>query len=124
MKESDSKKKAFYKNSWKKIIITDHAIKQIIFLIHSNANNKGIRIGIKKSGCAGFRYTMELVKKEKKEDLIFSINNILVYINSKHISLIEGVKIDFIQNNINKVFKFNNKKFENLCGCGDSFSIN
>lgn len=123
MKEVYNTKKILHKDAWKGITITNQAIKQIVFLINLDANNKGIRIGIKKSGCAGFKYIMELVKKEKKEDLTFSIHNILIYINSKHISLIEGVKIDFIKNSINKVFKFNNKKFENLCGCGDSFSI-
>ncbi|WP_422667080.1 HesB/IscA family protein [Buchnera aphidicola] len=108
----------------KNITITETAIKQITFLLNLDVNNKGIRIGIKKSGCAGFRYTMEIVKKEKKEDIITSINNILIYINTDHIHIIDGIKIDFIKNNINKIFKFYNKKFNHLCGCGESFSMN
>lgn len=118
------------KSKWKGVLITENAIKQILFLINSHSDNKGIRLGIKKSGCAGFRYTMELIKtselqKEKnKEEIIFFYKNILIYIFSEEMPFLEGVKIDFIKNNINKIFKFYNPKLEKFCGCGESFSIN
>ncbi|QCI19702.1 MAG: iron-sulfur cluster assembly accessory protein [Buchnera aphidicola (Brevicoryne brassicae)] len=118
------------KNKWKGISITENAIKQILFLINSHSDNKGIRLGIKKSGCAGFRYTMKLIKtselkKEKnKEEITFFYKNILIYISSKEMPFLEGIKIDFIKNNINKIFKFYNPKLEKFCGCGESFSIN
>ncbi|CAL4326184.1 iron-sulfur cluster assembly accessory protein [Buchnera aphidicola] len=118
------------KNVWKKISITDSAVKQILFLINKDPNNKGIKLGIKKSGCAGFRYTMKLIKHSdlnKNNDIkeiIFFYKSILIYISSKEISFLEGLKIDFIENNINKIFKFYNAKLETFCGCGESFSIN
>ncbi|QCI17532.1 iron-sulfur cluster assembly accessory protein [Buchnera aphidicola (Acyrthosiphon lactucae)] len=119
-------KKSIYKN----ITITEDAMKQILFLINLNTDNIGIRLSIKKSGCAGFRYTMNLVKssefkKEKNEkEISFFYKNILVYIFSKDIPFLEGVKIDFITSNINKIFKFYNAKLDKFCGCGESFSIN
>jgi Fe-S cluster assembly protein SufA len=116
-------------NQWKGVLITKVALKQISFLINLNSDNKGIRLGIRKSGCAGFRYTMKLVKnselkKENNEkEVAFFYENILVYISSKEMPLLEGVKIDFLKDNINKVFKFYNSKLKNFCGCGESFSI-
>ncbi len=116
-------------NNWKGVNITEAAMQQILFLMNLNLDNKGIRLGIKKSGCAGFRYTMQLVKiselkKEKnQEDIIFFYKNISIYISSKDLPFLEGVKIDFIKNNINKIFKFYNSKLEKFCGCGESFSI-
>ncbi|AEO07936.1 iron-sulfur cluster assembly accessory protein [Buchnera aphidicola] len=118
------------KIKWKGIFITESAINQIIFLINLNANNKGIRLKIKKSGCAGFRYTMKLVqysdlKKENDiEEVAFFYKKILIYMYSKDIPFFDGVKIDFIKINVNKVFKFYNTKLEKFCGCGESFSIN
>lgn len=117
------------KNEWKGFSITDNAIKQILFLINSHTDNKGIRLGIKKSGCAGFRYTMELIKKsELKQEKIKKKKHLLIKIFSsvfllKEMPFLEGIKIDFIKNHINRVFKFYNPKLEKFCGCGESFSI-
>ncbi|QCI20274.1 iron-sulfur cluster assembly accessory protein [Buchnera aphidicola (Brachycaudus cardui)] len=130
MKKNDINTYFPNKNIWKKISITDNAVKQILFLINSNSDSKGIRLGIKKSGCAGFRYTMKLItdadlnQKKNIKEIIFFYQNILIYISSEEMPFIEGIKIDFIKNNINKIFKFHNAKVESFCGCGESFSIN
>ncbi|CAL4319601.1 iron-sulfur cluster assembly accessory protein [Buchnera aphidicola] len=116
-------------NKWKGIYITDNAAKQILFLISLNKENKGIKIGIKKSGCAGFRYTMKLVKhkevikKQKSTDILFKCKNIKVYISLQEIVFLDGIKIDFIKDNINSIFKYYNPRIEKFCGCGESFSI-
>ncbi|ANZ22355.1 hypothetical protein ATN01_00600 [Buchnera aphidicola (Diuraphis noxia)] len=117
------------KNEWKGISITKNAIKQILFLIESHSDNKGIRLSIKKSGCAGFRYTMTLIKKSEskkeknKKEITFFYQNIFICVYSNEMSLLEGIEIDFVKNNINKIFKFTNPKIERFCGCGESFSI-
>ena len=117
------------KNTWKNISITKDALKQILFLINLSSDNIGVRISIKKSGCAGFRYTMKLVKssdfnKEKdKKEISFLYEGILIYMSSKDIPFLEGIKIDFVKNKINKIFKFYNAKLEKFCGCGESFAI-
>lgn len=127
MKENNIDTYLTEKNIYQNISITKNAIQQILFLVNSNSNNKGIRIGVKKSGCAGFRYTMKLVKhselqnKKEKKEIVFSYKNILFYIYSEDMLFLEGVKIDFIKNNINKTFKFYNSKIEKFCGCGESF---
>lgn len=118
------------KNKYQGIKITEDAMKQILFLISLHPDNKGIRLGIKKSGCAGFRYTMKLVKNKELEqegdeqETIFFQEKVLIIIFKKDIFLLDGVKIDFVKNNINKIFKFYNSKLEKFCGCGESFSIN
>ncbi|QCI15813.1 iron-sulfur cluster assembly accessory protein [Buchnera aphidicola] len=117
------------KNDWKSISITKNAIKQILFLINLDSDNKGIRLGIKKSGCAGFRYTMKLVKnseiiKQDRKEIVFFYKNVYIYISTQEIPFLEGVQIDFVKNNINTVFKFHNAKLDKFCGCGESFAIN
>ncbi|QCI23680.1 iron-sulfur cluster assembly accessory protein [Buchnera aphidicola (Macrosiphoniella sanborni)] len=118
------------KKKWKGISITKSAIHQMMFLINLDSDNKGIRLNIKKSGCAGFRYTMELVKHSDlhnpshPKEVTFLYKNILIYIFSQDMPFLEGVKIDYIKNNINKVFKFYNTKLDKFCGCGESFAIN
>lgn len=126
MKKQQKNTYLFNQSQWKEITITPNAIKQILFLINTNAENKGIKLIVKKSGCAGFRYVMELINKEiseKKDNIVFFYKNILIQISKKDIPFLEGITIDFVQNNINKVFKFYNPKLEKFCGCGESFSI-
>lgn len=112
-------------NKWQGITITKDAIKQILFLINLDPHGKGIRLSIKKSGCAGFRYTMTLERNKKlqKKEMTFFYQNILVYISHQDVPFFNGVKIDFIKKNINKVFTFYNSKLDKFCGCGESFSI-
>ncbi|QCI16956.1 iron-sulfur cluster assembly accessory protein [Buchnera aphidicola (Aphis helianthi)] len=127
MKKKQENTYLLNKYKWKGIKITESAIKQILFLINLDIANKGIKLSIKKSGCAGFRYIMELINKEmsqKEDDIIFFYGTILIQISKKDIPFLDGIKIDFIKNNINKTFKFYNPKLEKFCGCGESFSIN
>lgn len=128
MKKIQENTYLFDQYQWKGIEITTSAIKQILFLMNFNTENKGIKLSIKKSGCAGFRYIMELINTqkilEKEDNIVFLYKNILIQISKKDIPFLDGVKIDFIKSNLNKVFKFYNPKLEKFCGCGESFSIN
>ncbi|ALD15085.1 hypothetical protein IX46_00630 [Buchnera aphidicola (Aphis glycines)] len=128
MKKKQVNTYLFNENTWKGIEITQSAAQQILLLINRDKKNTGIKLSIKKSGCAGFRYTMELTNNEKQliveNDIIFSCKNISIQISKKDIPFLDGVKIDFIKNNVNKVFKFYNSKLEKFCGCGESFAIN
>ncbi|CAL4042181.1 Protein SufA [Buchnera aphidicola (Tetraneura ulmi)] len=104
------------------IKITKNAEKQIKKLIFKK-KNIGIRINIKKSGCAGFKYYLEKIKKTKKKDLIFNYSNFIICIPIENISIINGLKIDYKKEGINKIFKFKHPKIENFCGCGKSFNL-
>ncbi|CAL4319230.1 Protein SufA [Buchnera aphidicola (Neophyllaphis podocarpi)] len=108
-------------NQWKGIQITSKALKQILYLTKKN-NNQGIRINIKKSGCAGFRYTMELAKNQKIEEIKITYEKISIFIPIKITNIINGTKIDFIKEGLNKTFKFENPKITQYCGCGESFN--
>ncbi|WP_343192260.1 HesB/IscA family protein [Buchnera aphidicola] len=110
------------KSETTKIIFTPNASKQCLFLIY-NSGNKGIRLSIKKSGCAGFRYVMELTKEKKNGEIELLNDNIKIFIKKETFLKINGLKIDFIQNGLNKIFKFYNTKKTEYCGCGESFVI-
>ncbi|HET9678563.1 MAG TPA: iron-sulfur cluster assembly accessory protein [Buchnera sp. (in: enterobacteria)] len=104
------------------IKITKNAEKQIHKLI-SKKKSMGVRINIKKSGCAGFKYYLQTISKKKKQDLTFNYSNFIVSIPIENIQMIYGLKIDYVQDGINKIFKFEHPKIENFCGCGKSFNI-
>ncbi|QIQ41173.1 MAG: iron-sulfur cluster assembly accessory protein [Buchnera aphidicola (Aphis urticata)] len=128
MKKQQENTYLLNQRTWKGIEITKSAIKQILLLISLQTNNTGIKLSIKKSGCAGFRYQIELINNEIKskaeDNIIFFYENILIQIAKKDMPFFNGIKIDFVKNNINKIFKFYNSKLDKFCGCGESFSIN
>ncbi|TOP22558.1 Fe-S cluster assembly scaffold SufA, partial [Vibrio parahaemolyticus] len=45
---------SFDENSWQGVSLTQSAAKQIKKLMVQNPNTKGLSLGVKQSGCAGF----------------------------------------------------------------------
>ncbi|CAL4318994.1 HesB/IscA family protein [Buchnera aphidicola] len=112
----------------KGIFITENAQKYLNKLIKKKNNSIGIEIKIKKSGCAGWKYHLYLIKKEDIKDkdqfYIYHIKDINIYVIKKNIKLIDGTEIDLLKNDgINFSIIFKNKKIDTFCGCGESFHI-
>lgn len=108
---------------WKGIKLTDQAAKQIIFICSKNSQIKGLKLGIKTSGCAGFKYIIETVIQPNKDDIKFSYHEANLYVSPNSMPYIDGIEIDYVKDGLNQLFKFNNPKSQHLCGCGESFSI-
>ncbi|CAL4042382.1 iron-sulfur cluster assembly accessory protein [Buchnera aphidicola] len=105
------------------IHLTKNALMQISYLIGKNPKNKGIRIKIKKSGCAGFRIVMELAQEKQKEEIEFLKNGATLFISKKILTILEGMEIDFVTKGLNQIFQFKNYNTKNYCGCGESFEL-
>ncbi|BAH83300.1 iron-sulfur cluster assembly accessory protein [Candidatus Ishikawella capsulata] len=108
---------------WKGLTMTPNAVKKMENLIQRDSEAKGIRLNIKKSGCAGFEYVMDLVKKKIKDDLTFTTAGVTLFVSPEVMPLIDGTEIDYQFEGLNECFKFNNPQAQNLCGCGESFSV-
>lgn len=108
---------------WKGLTLTDSAAQQIIALSASDPHVKGLRLGVKTSGCAGFGYTMDLIKEPAAEDLVFTHNGASLYVPLQAMPFIDGTEVDFVREGLNQIFKFNNPKAQHACGCGESFGV-
>lgn len=84
----------------------------------------GMRLSAKKSGCSGFMYHVELVTEQGEDDRVFPVaEGLAVYVDLDSLPYVAGTEIDFVQDGLSRVFKFNNPRAKNTCGCGESFSI-
>ncbi|BAO00627.1 Fe-S cluster assembly scaffold SufA [Candidatus Pantoea carbekii] len=108
---------------WKGVTITESAAKQILHLVKQNSNIQGLKISVKKSGCAGFSYVINLIKKPNDSDLEFIQFGAKFFVSLNAMPFIDGTTIDYVREGLNQIFKFNNPKVQNTCGCGESFSI-
>lgn len=103
--------------------ITNAAAQQILFLMKQEKICQGIKIKIKKSGCAGFKYELQLSKKKNHKETSITIKKITFFIEKKWVIFLTHLKIDFIKNKLNYNFTFQNTNAVNICGCGESFNI-
>ncbi|QHM70883.1 Fe-S cluster assembly scaffold SufA [Mixta intestinalis] len=108
---------------WKGLTLTDSAAQQIKTLAANDPHVKGLRLGVKQSGCAGFGYTMDLVKEPVADDLLFTHQGATLYVPLQAMPFIDGTQVDFVREGLNQVFKFNNPKAQHACGCGESFGV-
>ncbi|WP_343128268.1 iron-sulfur cluster assembly accessory protein [Buchnera aphidicola (Takecallis taiwana)] len=116
------------KKKWTGITLTKTAQKYFYNLIQKEKNIIGIKIEVKKSGCAGFRYQLSFLKthhlKHESEFYIYENKYIKIYIPNKYMVWLDKTHIDYVTTDgINMYIKFINPIINKYCGCGDSFHI-
>lgn len=109
--------------NWNGLTLTNAAVCQILKLIHKDSNMLGLKINIKKSGCAGFSYFLEKLTLLDKNCLMYERDGAKLFIPLHIMPFVDGTELDYIQEGLNYTFKFNNPKAQLLCGCGESFNI-
>ena len=106
------------------ITATPAAIAYIQSQIASKGSGLGIRLSVKKAGCSGYKYVIDLVVTPDPEDKVFPLNDELaIYVDPVSYQKVRGTNIDYVQEGLNKVFKYRNPNEQGSCGCGESFTV-
>ena len=104
------------------VTITPSAERQIARLMAAKSAN-GLRIGLKKGGCAGMEYTMELAEATQPGDEVVEQGAARVMIAPTAQMFIFGNEIDYESGLLESGFKFRNPNVTDSCGCGESVSF-
>ena len=104
------------------VTITPSAERQIARLMAAKSAN-GLRIGLKKGGCAGMEYTMELAEATQPGDEVVEQGEARVLIAPTAQMFIFGTEIDYETGALESGFKFRNPNVTDSCGCGESVSV-
>lgn len=83
----------------------------------------GLRVGIKKGGCAGMEYTFEVARDLKPGDEVVEDKGAKVLVDAKAVMFLIGTELDFKVDKLSSTFVFNNPNQTAACGCGESVSI-
>jgi len=83
----------------------------------------GLRLGVKKTGCSGWAYTVELADDIRTDDTVFEQDNVKIVITNDSLSFLDGSVIDFAAEGLGSSFQFKNPNATDECGCGESFTI-
>jgi len=83
----------------------------------------GIRVGIKKGGCAGMEYTIDLVKEANPRDDLVERDGARVWIDPAAVLYLLGTQMDFETTKMRSGFTFVNPNQTSACGCGESVEL-
>ncbi|MDB2417075.1 iron-sulfur cluster assembly accessory protein [Paracoccaceae bacterium] len=104
------------------VTLTQKAVKQINALMDQNGHY-GLRLGVKKGGCAGMEYTLDYVDEVTQHDEVIEQDGARVLIAPMAQMFLFGTEIDFEVSLLEAGFKFNNPNVTESCGCGESIKF-
>jgi iron-sulfur cluster assembly protein len=106
------------------ITLTDQAIAKVKSLLQKNSC-RGIRIGVKTTGCSGMAYVLEYLRDDKfnpyDNNIVYP--DFVVKVNVKDAVYLNGLTMDWVRNGLNEGFEFRNPNERDRCGCGESFRV-
>lgn len=89
----------------------------------SREGGVGLRLGVRKTGCSGWAYTVELTNRIDAEDVVFEQNDVKVVVKPDSLTFLDGSTIDFVAEGLGSSFRFDNPNVTEACGCGESFTV-
>ena len=82
----------------------------------------GLRFGVKRTGCSGWGYVIEMADAVNDADAVFEQAGVKILVDPASLPLVDGTEIDFIKQGLNEQFVFRNPQVKGECGCGESFT--
>lgn len=104
------------------VTLTPRAASQIAKLMASGGS-EGLRIGVRKGGCAGMEYTMDYVSEINPHDELVEQDGARVMIAPMAQMFLIGTEIDYEVNLLDSGFRFRNPNVVESCGCGESIKF-
>jgi len=104
--------------------LTDAAANRVKAIVdNAGGDAKGIRVGIKKGGCAGMEYSVDLVTELNAKDDLIELNGARVWIAPEAVLYLLGTQMDFEVTTLRSGFTFHNPNQTSACGCGESVEL-
>ena len=104
------------------VTLTPAAVRQITRLMDRDGAH-GLRIGVKKGGCAGMEYTMDYVAEADPNDEVVDQDGARVLIAPMAQMFLFGTEIHYEASLLESGFKFRNPNVSEACGCGESIKF-
>jgi iron-sulfur cluster assembly protein len=101
--------------------LTERAAERVRELIDGNERPLiGVRVGVKKGGCAGMEYTLDPVETPQAADDRVNEHGVTVYVDPSASLYLLGSTMDYEVTKLRSGFVFHNPNEVSACGCGES----
>jgi iron-sulfur cluster assembly protein len=106
------------------MIVTDVAAERLRALLAKRGKpTAGIRIGVRSKGCSGLSYTLEYADEQSSFDEVVEAPGVKLFIDPKAMMFILGTQMDYVEEQLQSGFVFQNPNEKGRCGCGESFHV-
>lgn len=104
--------------------VTERAAERIRSILAQKGDGTvGLRIGVKKGGCAGMEYTLDWATAQQPHDEVIEQAGARVLIDPKAVLYLLGTEMDFKTDKLSAQFVFSNPNQTSACGCGESVNL-
>jgi len=83
----------------------------------------GLKIGVKKGGCAGMEYTLTWTERIDRFDEVVEADGARVIVDPQAVLYLLGTEMDYRSDKLSAAFVFNNPNQKGACGCGESVDL-
>lgn len=90
---------------------------------NAGGDARGIRVSVKKGGCAGMEYAVDLVTEPNPKDDLIERDGAQVWVAPEAVLYLLGTNMDFEVTKMRSGFTFNNPNQTSACGCGKSVEL-
>lgn len=104
------------------VTLTSSAVERVRQYLAETPGGIGLRFGVRKSGCSGWAYQIEIAKEPQADEVVFASDGVDVRVDAASLEQVDGTEIDFVKQGLNQQFVFRNPKVAAECGCGESFT--
>jgi iron-sulfur cluster assembly protein len=105
-----------------KIQLAPAALERIKGYLAETPGAVGLRFGVKRTGCSGWGYVVDLARETRLDDTVSEQDGIRIHVDADSLALVDGTEIDFLKQGLNEQFVFRNPNVAAECGCGESFT--
>ena len=104
--------------------LTDAAAERVRDIVEAKGGDAlGIRVGVKKGGCAGMEYTIDLATEAKPGEDVVEHEGARVFVAPQAVLFLLGTRMDYEETVLRSGFVFANPNQTSACGCGESVEI-
>lgn len=106
------------------LTLTEDAAERVRSIMASKgADALGIRVGVKKGGCAGMEYTIDLVTERRPGEDEVERDGARVFIAPEAVLFLLGTEMGYEETVLRSGFTFRNPNQTSACGCGESVEL-